>query len=144
RRACAIETGLFEMQGELLSARRQDPSRRPSQPGMLQTAPGANGHIKGPGSNGRDDPPISVHDSSLSTTMRAAASRWSNSRTTAQYFLRLSNLDPTLLDRVENYEARLWRQAAQTIWTLEAMRQQPPIRQRLRHRVAPFTWDRQR
>src|SRR5262245_14464829 len=35
RRACAIETGLFEMQGELLSARRQDPSRGPSQPAAL-------------------------------------------------------------------------------------------------------------
>jgi hypothetical protein len=59
--------------------------------------------------------------------------------------LRLSNLDPTLLDRVSSYEATLWRQAAQTIWTLEAMRQPPPAaRQRLRHRVAPFTWDRER
>jgi hypothetical protein len=46
RRACAIETGLFEIQGELLSARRQDPSRGPSQPGALPTATGANGHSK--------------------------------------------------------------------------------------------------
>src|SRR6516165_5436477 len=45
RRACAIETGLFEMQGDLLSAHRLEP---------LQTATGANGHTKGPGSNGRD------------------------------------------------------------------------------------------
>jgi hypothetical protein len=37
RRACAIETGLFEMEGELPSARRQDPSRGPSQPGTVQT-----------------------------------------------------------------------------------------------------------
>jgi hypothetical protein len=44
RRACAIETGLFEIQGELLSARGQAPSRGPSQPGTLQTATGANGH----------------------------------------------------------------------------------------------------
>jgi len=44
----------------------------------------------------------------------------------AQCFLRLSNLDPTLLDRVGSYEARLWRQAAQTIWTLEAMRRPQP------------------
>src|SRR5215467_6294986 len=43
RRACAIETGLFEMQGELPSARRQGPSRGPSQPGTVQTT-GANGH----------------------------------------------------------------------------------------------------
>src|SRR5262249_19192466 len=113
RRACAIETGLFEMQGELLSARRQNPSLRSSQLGALQTATGANGHSKGPGSNGRDDPPISNHGNPLSTTVRAPG-RWSKSRTIAQCFLRLSNLDPTLLDRVGSYEARLWRQAAQT------------------------------
>jgi hypothetical protein len=145
RRACAIETGLFEMQGELLSARRQDPSRGPSQAGALPTVTVANGHSKGPGPNGRDDPPISDQDNALSTTMRAAPGRWSKSRTIAQCFLRLSNLDPTLLDRVGGYEARLWRQAAQTMWTLEGMRQpSPPMRQRLRNRVAPFTWDRQR
>jgi hypothetical protein len=145
RRACAIETGLFEMQGELLSARRQDPSRGPSQAGALPTVTVANGHSKGPGLNGRDDPPISDQDNALSTSMRAAPGRWSKSRTIAQCFLRLSNLDPTLLDRVGGYEARLWRQAAQTIWTLEAMRQPPPpMRHRLRNRVAPFIWDRQR
>jgi hypothetical protein len=99
RRASAIETGLFEIQAELLSARRQD--------GTLQTATGVNGHSKGPGSNGRDDPPI--------TTMRAAPGRWSKARTIAQCFLRLSNLDRTLLDRVSSYEERLWRQAAQTV-----------------------------
>src|SRR5262245_39928144 len=145
RRASAIETGLFEIQGELLSARGQAPPREPSQAGTFPTATGANGHSKGPGSNGRDDSPSSDHDNSLSTTMRAAPGRWSKSRAMAQCFLRLSNLDPTLLDRVGSYETRLWRQAAQTIWTLEAMRQPPPpMRQRLRNRVAPFTWDRQR
>jgi hypothetical protein len=117
RRAGAIETGLFEMQGDLLSARREDP---------LQTTTRANGHSKGPGSNGRDDPPMSDKDNSLPTTMRAAPGRWSKSRTIAQCFLRLSNLDPTLLDRVGSYEARLWRQAAQTIWTLDVMRRPPP------------------
>jgi hypothetical protein len=33
RRACAIEIGLFEIQGELLSAHLQVPSRRPTQRG---------------------------------------------------------------------------------------------------------------
>jgi hypothetical protein len=141
RRATAIETGLFELQSELVPARRQDPSRARRQPGPTTRA---NGHGIGPGSNGRDDPPASDLET-LSTSMRPPLAPWSNSRTIAQCFLRLSNLDPTLLDRVGSYEARLWRQAAQTIWTLEAMRQPPPpIRQRLRHRVAPFTWDRER
>ena len=144
RRASAIETGLFEIQGGLLSARGQAPSREPSQPGTLATPNLANGHSEGPGSNGRDDPSVSNHEP-LSTTMRAAPGRWSKSRTIAQCFLRLSNLDPTLLDRVGSYEASLWRQAAQTIWTLEAMRQPPPpMRQRLRNRAAPFTWDQHR
>jgi len=142
RRASAIETGLFELQGEALTARRQDPSCGPRQPGTPSTR--ANGHSKVPGSNGRDDPPASDQET-LSTSLHPPLGPWSKSRAIAKCFLRLSNLDPTLLDRVGSYEARLWRQAAQTIWTLEAMRQPPPpMRQRLRHRVAPFTWDRER
>jgi hypothetical protein len=144
RRASAIETGLFEIQGEALPAHRQDPPRGPSQAGTLPTATGANGHSKGLGSNGRDDPPASDQET-LSTSLHPPLAPWSKSRAIAQCFLRLGHLDPTLLDRLGAYEARLWRQAAQTIWTLEAMRQPPPpVRQRLRHRVAPFSWDRER
>jgi hypothetical protein len=143
RRASAIETGLFEIQGESLLARRQEPSRGPSQPAALPPTR-ANGHSKACGSNGRHDPPASDEEP-LTASIRPPLGPWSKSRTIAQCFLGLSNLDPTLLDRVGSYEARLWRQAAQTIWTLEAMRQPPPpMRQRLRHRVAPFTWDRER
>jgi hypothetical protein len=142
RRASAIETGLFEIQGKFLSARGQAPSRGPTQPGTLQTATGANGHSKAPGSNGRSDAPARDQEPVSTTSMRPPLRP---SHALAQCFLRLSNLDPTLLDRVGNYETRLWRQAAQTIWTLEAMRQPPPpLRQRLRNRIAPFTWDRQR
>ena len=125
RRASAIETGLFEMQAEFLFARRQTPSRRPGQPATLQTAAQGNGHKTASGPNGRDDPPTS-NEEPLSMSMRRPLAPWSKSGAIAQYFLRLSNLDPTLLDRVGNYEARLWRQAAQTIWTLEAMRRPPP------------------
>src|SRR5262249_15814205 len=50
RRAIAIETGLFELQGEALPARRQDPSRGPRQPGTPPTR--ANGRGQGPGSTG--------------------------------------------------------------------------------------------
>jgi hypothetical protein len=60
RRASAIETGLFEMQGEALSARRPDPSRGPGQPATLQTPAQANGHKIASGSNGRDQPPAST------------------------------------------------------------------------------------
>jgi hypothetical protein len=141
RRASAIETGLFEIQGGLLPAFRRAPSSGSSQLAILQTLTRINGS-KGPGSNGRDDPPASDQEP---LSKRPPFGPRSNSRAIAQCFLCLSNLDPTLLDRVGSYEARLWRQAAQTIWTLEAMRQPPsPMRQRLRYRVAPFTWDRER
>jgi hypothetical protein len=142
RRASAIETGLFEIQGEILLARRQDASRE-SHAGTLQTAPGANGHSKGPGSNGRHDPPASDQEPLSTTSMRPPLAPWSKSRAIAQCFLRLSNLDPTLLDRVSSYESRLWRQAAQTIWTLDAMRRPPPAptRRPFRKSVARFYWD---
>jgi hypothetical protein len=125
RRASAIETGLFEMQGELLSARRRAPSRGSGQPVMLQTPAQANGHQIASGSNGRDDPPPS-NEEPLLMSMRPPLTPWSKSSAIAQYFLRLSKFDPNLLDRLGSYETRLWRQAAQTIWTLEAMRQPPP------------------
>ena len=138
RRASAIETGLFEIQGELLLTHRQDPSRGPSQPGTLPVATGAHGHCKRPHLLVSDQEPPS-------TSTRPRLGSCSKSHALAQCFLRLFHLDPTLFDRVGSYEARLWRQPAQAIWTLEAMRQPPPpMRQRLRNRVAPLTWDRQR
>jgi len=142
RRANAIETGLFEIRDELPFACRKDPSRGFHQLGTLATPTRANGHGKIPRlNNGSPAQPASGHKP-LSTAMRPPLGPWSRSRTPAQCFLCLSNIDSTLLDRVGRYETRLWRQAAQTIWILEAMRRPPPpIRQRLRHRAAPFSWD---
>src|SRR5262245_41147261 len=143
RRVSAIETGLFEVQSELPLRHWQNPIRAPSQRMTLPTAAGANGHCKRPGSNGREHGPVSGQEQP-STYARRQLGSWSKSCALAQCFMRVSQLEPTLLDRLGRYEARLWRQAAQAIWTLEAMRKPPPpIRQRLRNRVAPFTWDRQ-
>jgi hypothetical protein len=145
RRASAIETGLFEIQGELLLARRQDLSRGPSQPRTHPITTPINGHGNGPSSNARHD----LQDSDqkpLSRSMPPPLERCLKSRAIAQCFLRLSNLDPTLLDRVGRYEARLWRQAAQTIWMLDAMRRPPPAptRRPFRNPVARFYWDSER
>ena len=114
RRASAIETGLFEIQGEPLLAHRQAPSPVPSQPGTYPIPTRVNGHTKGPGSDGRRHPD---GDQEPLPTSVGPLGPCSKARTVAQCFLRLSNLDPTLLDRVGAYEARLWRQAAETIWT---------------------------
>jgi hypothetical protein len=142
RRANAIETGLFEIQGEFLPARPQGPPDRPSQLGTLPTRTLANGHKTALGSNGRVDPPAIDQHPPSTTSTRPPLAPWSKSRAMAQCFLRLFNLNPTLLDCVGSYEARLWRQAAQTIWTLDAMRRpQVPPRRPFRKPLARFYWD---
>jgi len=47
-----------------------DPSCGPSQPGTLSTPTRANGHSKGPGSNGRDEPPASDQEPLSTTAVR--------------------------------------------------------------------------
>jgi len=145
RRASAIDTSLFDIQAEFLLAPGQDPSRGPGEPGTPQTPTHLNGHKVAPGSNGREDPSASNQEP-LSKSMRPPPRPWSKSRAVAQCFLRLSHLDPTLFDRVGSYEARLWRQVAQTIWALEAMRRPPPAPRRRPFRkpvVLPY-WDAER
>ena len=130
RRASAIETSLFEIKSEFLLARRPDSSREPGQPGTLQIVTRANGHKIAPGWSGPHDQPANSQEP------------LPMSRTIAQCFLRLCNLDSTLLDRLGSYEERLWRQAAQTMWTLEAMRRPPPAPTRpFRKPMARFYWD---
>jgi hypothetical protein len=41
-------------------------------------------------------------------------------------FVRLSNLPTYPLDRLSRYEAALWRQACQIIWTLRCLNQRKP------------------
>jgi hypothetical protein len=134
RRACAIETGLFEI---------QDRSR--GQPETLQTPGQPKGHKIAPASNGRADP-LRSDQEPQSTSMRPPLAPWSKSTAIAQCFLHLSKLDPSLLDRVGSYEGRLWRQAAQTIWTLDAVRRPPPAptRRPFRKPVVPSYWDAER
>jgi hypothetical protein len=142
RRACAIETGLFEIQGELLSACRQYRSR--GQPETLQTPAQPNGHKIAPASNGRADS-LPSDQEPQSTSMRPSLAPWSKSTAIAQCFLHLSKLDPSLLDRVGSYEERLWRQAAQTR-TLDATRRPPsaPVRRPFRKPVVLSYWDAER
>src|SRR5262249_38253136 len=50
------------------------------------------------------------------------------------------------LDRVGIYKERLWRQAAQTVWTLDAMRRPPsaPARRPFRKPTVLSDWDAER
>jgi len=112
-------------------------------PSQLETHPiptPVNGHTKGPGWNGRRHP---ASDQEPLSTSVGPLGPCSKARTIAQCFLRLSNLNPALLDRVGRYEARLWRQAAQTLWMFDAMTRPQPAQTRRPSRkpVARFFWD---
>src|SRR5262249_38672336 len=142
RRASAIETGLFEIHSKLLIASRQDLSRGAGQRATLPSPAHTNGNSKALGSNGGADPPAS-DQKPQSASAHPQLGPSSNSCPLAQSFVRLFNLDPTFLDRAGAYETRLWRQAAQTIWTLDAMRRPPTAvaRPRFRKPVARYAWD---
>jgi hypothetical protein len=143
-RASAIETGLFEIQAEFcLDQGRTSPADKVNRGRFITQA---NDHKIAPGPNGRDDP-RAIDQQPLSTTStRPPPAPRSKSRAIAQCFLRLSDLDPTLLDRAGSYEERLWRQAAQTLWTLDAMRRPPsaPARRPLRKPMVLSFWDAER
>jgi hypothetical protein len=145
RRVSAIETGLLGMQGEFLLGNREgQPAERLREPPAVPSHRKANGrHGNTPlnstrtGAHTRDREPSDVARLLLGPSL--------NCRTIAQCFLRLSRLDPALLDRVGAYELRLWRQAAQTIWILDAMRRPPPAARRPYRKPVPhYSWDRGR
>jgi hypothetical protein len=141
RRAAAVETGLLQAQGEIRlgTNERSIPRKTATFPSPRE----ADSHDQPPpaGSAGKDDARISDRGPNV---VRTLPGRLPNCRTIAEYFLRLSRLDPTLLDRAGTYEMRLWRQAAQTIWILDAIRRPPPAapRRSSRKPVPHQFWDR--
>ena len=141
RRASAIETGLFQIQSKLqrehweglLSSASQPVGQAPMQvSGREQTAPDADGGSDPRGADNKVRSPFecqSLGDTSSSCTM-------------ARCFLRLFHLHSALLERSGAYEARLWRQAAQTILILDAMKRPlAPTRARPRKPALRSFWD---
>jgi hypothetical protein len=138
RRASAIETGLFGLQSAM---GHDDRARLPC---VVRYPPRINGYEQiAPDSDDRRHPKISAHRT-RSRGVRQSADT-SKSRTMAQSFLYLAQLDPSLLERTGAHEARLWRQAAQTIWMLDALRRPRSVvdsRRPFRKPVAHYFWDR--
>jgi hypothetical protein len=132
RRASAIETALFQMQTNLkqdsgdfrFASPKQIPFRISDSD---QIAP--NLHEWPTTRSGSSKRRAALLDRSIA--------KRSSSMPIAQCFIRLANLDPSLLEQAGAYEARLWRQAAQTILILDAMRKPAP-QTRLRFRRPSF------
>ncbi len=127
RRATAIETGLFEIQAEHLTALRA--ARK--LPAVSQEVVYALFRPTNPGSHGGDAMPTTDATELLPRfdpqTEEPAADP---SLHLAQCFLRLANLPNYALDRLSRYEYTLWRQVAQILFALDNLNRRKPQERR--------------
>jgi hypothetical protein len=111
RRATAIESGLFKIQAKhLLQFRQRRRTHQEHQKiidGMYRDAVATNEDCGPERSATSTEPDDKSHDLTLA-------------------FLRLSNLPIYPLDRLSRYEATLWRQACQILFTLRYLDQRKP------------------
>jgi hypothetical protein len=118
RRATIMETGLFEIQAELLCDYRQNRQL------LLDSRDVIHGVFRGLDC-------FSAHTASDSATKVKAAP--GSAMTVgapvvrfAHCFLRLANLPNFALDRLSHYEANLWRQAGRILYALETLDRRKP------------------
>lgn len=129
RRATTMETGLFEIQADHLSAFERARDAKSASQEALHAPFG-------------QSPPsgiawgLSAEKAASRAKEGAAAesagSNFGSSAELARCFLRLANLPNFALDRLSRYEATLWRQAGQVLFALDALdRRKPQERRRL-------------
>ena len=128
RRATAIEAGLFKVQARhLLRFRRRRQARQEHQKiidSLCRNAAAAEGDMPQDQDEPTDNP-----DTRFSSMVEPA----DHSDDVTHAFIRLNNLPTCPLDRLSRYEATLWRQACQILWTLQCLeRRKPWERLRLR------------
>lgn len=128
RRATAIEAGLFRIQAcQLLRSRQQRRAyqkRRRVIDEIYQGAIACEEEQLGRAQSSPD--PID---------QKTTEGAYDRSGDLTRSFLRLNNLNSSPLDRLSRYEASLWRQACQTLWTLQVLSRRKPW-ERLRSRAA--------
>ena len=126
RRATSIETGLLEIQGEIQRSRRNAAETMPSEQDVVQRLFETEDPMEIAAHNmpdrGRDR---SIGDGRITNFSEAHSERNipNTSKDIARCFLRLANLGNEVFERIGRYESTLWRQVAQTLLTLQIMRQ---------------------
>jgi hypothetical protein len=124
RRATAIETRLFELQArQLLQFRKQRHQVRERQ----WTGHGSSQSTDWPGDRSISNPNETLHDDHHVAHIDAAPANPADGLTGS--FLRLTNLPSFPLDRLSRYEATLWRQACQILFTLQCLNRRRPGRE---------------
>jgi hypothetical protein len=132
RRATTIETGLFEIQAGHLSGFRQAHAVQPASQEVFYAlfAPADSVCFE------RD--PTASHgitnetDAVASTVSKSVEPALGATVSLARCFLRLAKLPNYALDRLSRYEATLWRQAGQILFTLDALDRRKPWDRRRR------------
>jgi hypothetical protein len=138
RRSALIETGLLRLQGEVLRDQRTRPAPQRSEDctiwaalrvGQFATVARSQDECSGDG----DDRDAINSETAIDTRTKPASQESDTRLEIARCFLRLSNLDNNVFERLGRYEMALWRQVRQTLLTLE----------RLRWRSSAHSWRRQ-
>jgi hypothetical protein len=129
RRATAIESGLFKIQAKhLLQFRQRRQAHQKRQEiidGVYRNAVATEEDMQ----QDDDETRSGALDPDPSSTIEPA----DPSNDLTRSFVRLANLPTYPLDRLSRYEAALWRQACQLLFTLQCLdRRKPWERQRLR------------
>jgi hypothetical protein len=128
RRATAIEAGLFEIQARQLLQCRQRRRAHQGRHGIIDSLCRNAAAAEDDMPQDQDEPSNGA-DAELSSTLESA----DQSDDVTRAFIRLNNVPTCPLDRLSRYEATLWRQACQILWTLQCLeRRKPWERLRLR------------
>jgi hypothetical protein len=121
RRATAIESGLLQMQGQIVRERFKDRSA------VTKRSVALNSKIIAadmPPTNGSEHQVCEANFCAADLCDRVSISRSTQSADIALCFLRLTNLNTGLFERLGRYETRLGRQISRTVALLEAVRRQ--------------------
>ena len=122
RRATAIETGLFKVQARYLLRHKKKPENRRERPQAGDRTSGDVIRLEDRGVQQYGyQPATAPHARSLS-----AAASGNRADDLTRSFVRLNNLATCPLDRLSRYEAMLWRQACQLLFTLQFMSRRKP------------------
>ena len=117
RRASAIETGLFRLQAtQLLQFRSRRDALRQRYKIVDSMGQGAASSEK----------TMMEHQEHTSLDVAGTGEPADRSDALTRAFVRLNSLPTTPLDRLSRYEATLWRQACQILWTLQCLGRRKP------------------
>ena len=123
RRASSIEATLFALAAELPSKHREP---TPSEPRAQSASFPSLFRLSQKRTHVPSDQPCLAGSTAPSCQKDASVGWRDTQRKIARRFLRLAKVDNGVFERLNRYELALWRQARQTLFTLEALRWRNP------------------